>query len=140
MATNNAYRITITPGSGSPTTPPTTTPTTPPTTTPTTPPTTPPTGAGCSASVTLNQWNGGFVATVRVTAGSTPLNGWTTGLTLPSGTAVTSTWNATAQGTTGPVSFTNVAYNGAVPAGGYIEFGFQGTGTGPTATPTCTAG
>ncbi|MET0416203.1 MAG: cellulose-binding protein, partial [Actinoplanes sp.] len=49
-----------------PTTPPTTTPpTTPPTTgPPTTPPTTPPTGGGCSATVSVNQWTGGFVATV----------------------------------------------------------------------------
>src|SRR5689334_13171977 len=29
--------------------------------------------AGCSASVSLNAWNGGFVATVRVTAGSAPI-------------------------------------------------------------------
>ena len=33
--------------------------------------------AGCTASVSLNQWNGGFVATIRVTAGSAALNGWT---------------------------------------------------------------
>jgi hypothetical protein len=134
MATNNAYRITITPAGGS-----TTPPTTPSTTPPTSSPTTPPGGSGCGASVAVNQWNGGFVATVRVTAGSTPLNGWTAGLTLPSGAAVTSVWNATAAGSSGTVSFGNVAYNGSVPAGGYTEFGFQGTGTGPSATPTCSA-
>ncbi|MFI5898095.1 cellulose binding domain-containing protein [Actinoplanes sp. NPDC051513] len=134
MAANNAYRITITPGSGGPTTSPPTSPTTGPTTS-----STPPSGSGCSASVTLNQWNGGFVATARVTAGSAPLTGWTTGVTLPSGAAVTSTWNATASGSAGAVSFTNVGYNGTVPAGGYTEFGFQGTGTGPSGTPTCTA-
>ena len=35
-------------------------------------PTTPPpiTGGGCTASVSLNSWNGGYVANVRVTAGS----------------------------------------------------------------------
>jgi cellulose binding protein with CBM2 domain len=134
MATNNAYRITVTPAGGT-----TTPPTTPPTSPSTSPPTTPPGGSGCAAAVSVNQWNGGFVATVRVTAGSTPLNGWTAGLTLPSGAAVTSAWNATATGSSGAVSFTNVAYNGSVPAGGYTEFGFQGTGTGPSATPTCTA-
>ena len=130
MATNNAYRITITPGSGGPTTPPTTPPTT---------ATTPPAGSGCTASVTLNQWNGGFVATVRVMAGSAALTGWTVGVTLPSGAAVTNTWNATAAGSSGSVSFANVSYNGSVAAGGYTEFGFQGTGLGPSATPTCTA-
>ncbi|GIE97108.1 endo-1,4-beta-xylanase [Paractinoplanes rishiriensis] len=126
-----------------PTTPPTTGPTTPPTTQPTTPPTTgpttPPSGAGCSARVTLNQWGGGFVATVRVTAGSAPLSGWTVGVTLPSGAAVTNSWNTTATGSSGSVSFSNVGYNGSVAAGGATEFGFQGTGVGPSATPTCTA-
>ncbi|WP_084598600.1 cellulose binding domain-containing protein [Actinoplanes subtropicus] len=120
MATNNAYRITITPGSGSSTTPPTTT----------------PTGA-CSASLSVNSWNGGYVATVKVSAGADAVNGWTVGMTLPSGSAVTSTWNATESGTTGPVTFRNVSYNGQIPAGGSTEFGFQGTGAAPTGTPAC---
>ncbi|GLY07900.1 MULTISPECIES: PHB depolymerase family esterase [Actinoplanes] len=94
----------------------------------------PPTGA-CTATISLNSWTGGFVATVKVTAGSSALTGWTVGLTLPSGSAVTSTWNAVATGST----FRNATYNGQVPAGGSTEFGFQGTGTGPTATPTCQA-
>ena len=132
----NAGGSTTTP----PTTGPTTPPTTPPTPPPTTPPTTPPTGtAGCTASVSLNQWTGGFVATVTVTAGSSAINGWTAGLTLPSGAAVTNTWNATASGTSGSVSYTNVSYNGAIAAGHNTQFGFQGTGTGPSGTPTCTA-
>jgi len=130
---------TTTPPTTTPTTPPTTTPTTPPTTPPTTAPTTPPAGSGCGATVSLNQWTGGFVATIRVTAGSAALKGWTVALTLPGGAAVTNTWNATAGGSSGAVSFTNVSYNGSVAAGAYTEFGFQGTGTGPSGTPTCTA-
>ncbi|GIF05184.1 endo-1,4-beta-xylanase [Actinoplanes siamensis] len=98
-----------------------------------------PTGP-CTASVSLNSWNGGFVATVRVTAGSAPVNGWTVDVTLPSGSAVTSVWSAGNTGSSGAVSFRNVAYNGQIPAGGSTEFGFQGTGTGPSATPTCAAG
>jgi endo-1,4-beta-xylanase len=123
---------------GGTTTPPTTPSTTPPTT-PTTPATTPPTGSGCGATVSLNQWTGGFVATVRVTAGSAALNGWTVALTLPGGAAVTNTWNVTASGSSGAVSFTNVGYNGSVAAGAYTEFGFQGTGTGPSGALACTA-
>jgi endo-1,4-beta-xylanase len=95
-----------------------------------------PTGA-CSATVSLNSWTGGFVATVRVTAGSAAVNGWAVSLALPSGSAITNTWNATNSGTTGTVSFRNVSYNGQIAAGGYTEFGFQGTGAGPTATPAC---
>jgi endo-1,4-beta-xylanase len=120
--------------------PPTNTPptNTPPTDTP--PTSTPPAGgAGCTASVSLNSWNGGFVATVKVTAGSAALSGWTVGLTLPAGAAVTNAWSAQATGSSGSVSFANVAYNGSVPAGSGTEFGFQGTGAGPTGTPTCAA-
>jgi endo-1,4-beta-xylanase len=98
-----------------------------------------PSGA-CGATVSLNSWTGGYVATVRVTAGSAAVNGWTVRLSLPSGSALTSAWSATNTGTTGTVSFRNVSYNGQIPAGGYTEFGFQGTGAGPTTTPTCAAG
>lgn len=122
-----------------PTTPPTTPPSTPPTTPPSTPPTTPPTGAGCSASVTINQWTGGFTATVRVTAGSAPISGWTVTVTLPSGVSVTNAWNANRSGNTGTVQFTNVSYNGSLAPGQSTEFGFQGTGTGTGMTPTCAA-
>ncbi len=90
--------------------------------------------------MSLNSWNGGYVATIRVTAGSTAINGWTVGLSLPSGSALTSVWSATNTGTTGAISLHNVDYNRQIPVGGYTEFGFQGTGTGPGATPSCTVG
>jgi poly(3-hydroxybutyrate) depolymerase len=119
--------------------PPTSTPP-PPTTTPPPPTTTPPPGqGGCTAAVSLNSWTGGFVATVRVTAGSAAINGWNVAMTLPSGAAVTNTWNASASGSTGSVRFTNVSYNGRVNAGQTTEFGFQGTGSAAGMTPTCTA-
>ncbi|BCY12178.1 PHB depolymerase family esterase [Actinoplanes sp. L3-i22] len=98
----------------------------------------PPLPSGCTASISLNSWTGGYVATVSVTAGSSAISGWTVGTTLPSGSAVTNSWSATGSGTTGAVTFTNVSYNGSVAAGQKTEFGFQGTGTGP-ATATCTA-
>ncbi|WP_181445384.1 endo-1,4-beta-xylanase, partial [Micromonospora endophytica] len=117
-------------------------PTTPPpnpTTPPPNPTTPPPSGGGaCSASVSLNSWSGGFVATVRVTAGNAAIRGWTVRITLPGGTTVTGTWNAQASGSSGTVNFSNVSYNGQLSAGGSTEFGFQGTGTGPSGTPTCT--
>ncbi|MEU1753034.1 PHB depolymerase family esterase [Micromonospora matsumotoense] len=133
----------------SPTTPPpnpTTTPpnptTAPPTTPPnptTAPPTTPPATGGCSASVSLNSWTGGFVATVKVTAGSSGTRGWSVSVPLPGGTSVTGTWSATASGNSGTVRFTNVDYNGQLGAGQSTEFGFQGTGSAAGVTPTCTA-
>ncbi|WP_433650907.1 endo-1,4-beta-xylanase [Micromonospora zamorensis] len=123
-------------GPGIPTDPP---PTTPPPTDP--PPTTPPPGTpdGCSASVSVNSWTGGFVATVKVTAGAAGTNGWNVSVALPGGASVTNTWSATASGTTGTVRFTNVDYNGRLGAGQVTEFGFQGNGSASGLTPTCTA-
>ncbi|GAA1038891.1 hypothetical protein GCM10009557_56120 [Virgisporangium ochraceum] len=93
----------------------------------------PGTPGGCSASISLNQWNGGYVATVTVTAGSSTINGWT--VSIPQAANVTSTWSTTRSGT----SFSNVGYNGRVNAGQSTQFGFQGTGTGPSAASGCTA-
>ncbi|MGY0003021.1 cellulose binding domain-containing protein, partial [Micromonospora sp. I033] len=69
-----------------------------------------------------------------------PLNGWAVGLTLPAGASLVNTWNAQPSGTSGALTFRNVAYNGQVGAGGSTEFGFQGSGTAPSGAPTCTAG
>nr|WP_239559818.1 endo-1,4-beta-xylanase [Micromonospora luteifusca] len=126
------------------TNPPTTAPptTAPPTTAPptTAPPTTPPPGpGGCTATVTVNQWTGGFVANVRVTAGSSALNGWTVTIGLPSGATVTNAWSANRSGNTGTTNWTNVAYNGQVGAGQATEFGFQANGTAGSLSPTCAA-
>ncbi|MFD0970090.1 endo-1,4-beta-xylanase [Plantactinospora endophytica] len=136
-ATLSALNNGVTP-TNPPTTPPTGNPTNPPTTGP---PTNPPTQGpgGCSATVSLNSWNGGFVATVRVTAGSSGTNGWSVGMTLPSGASVTNAWSANRSGNSGAVTFTNVSYNGRIAAGQSTEFGFQGTGSGSGMSPTCSA-
>ncbi|MGC5377576.1 cellulose binding domain-containing protein [Micromonospora sp. DT68] len=128
-----------------PTTPPPTTPppTTPPPSTPppSDPPTTPPPtgGPACTAVYAVaDQWNGGFVANVTVTAGSAALSGWRVTLNLPSGASVSSLWNGVASGTSGTVTVTNQSYNGRLAAGQTATFGFQGTGNGSGATATCT--
>ncbi|WP_235518448.1 cellulose binding domain-containing protein [Cellulomonas sp. Leaf334] len=124
-----------------PTTPiPTPTPTSPtPTPTPTTTPTSPPVG-GCTATVAVNQWTGGFVASIRITAGSSPISRWNVGLTLPSGATITNAWNVTRSASTGPVQLTNVAWNGSLGAGQVTEVGFQATGSAGGLTPTCSVG
>jgi endo-1,4-beta-xylanase len=109
-----------------------------PSTPPSSPSGPPPGGAGCSATVSLNAWNGGFVATVRVTAGSSALNAWSVSIPLPSGTTVTNAWNSQASGASGTVRFANASWNGRVAAGQTTEFGFQGTGSAPNGSPTCT--
>jgi endo-1,4-beta-xylanase len=99
----------------------------------------PPAGGACSATVTTNQWQGGFVGTVRVTAGSAQVNGWTVTVTLPADATITSGWNANRSGNTGTVNFTNVNFNGSIAPGQSVEFGYQGTGTGTGATTSCAA-
>jgi cellulase/cellobiase CelA1 len=128
------------PTSPPPTSPPPTSPppTSPPPTSP--PPTSPPPStAGCSATVSVNAWTGGFVATIKVTAGSSEINSWNVGLTLPAGATITNAWNANRTGTTGAVQLSNVAYNGKIAAGQSTEFGFQATGSSGTMTPTCSS-
>nr|BFE70105.1 hypothetical protein GCM10020092_034060 [Actinoplanes digitatis] len=87
-----------------------------------------------------SQWNGGFVANVNVTAGTTALNGWRVTVALPSGTSITSAWNAVTSGTSGTVTLTNQSYNGRLAPGQATSFGFQGTGTGGGVTADCAGG
>ncbi|MCU7730694.1 cellulose-binding domain-containing protein [Actinoplanes sp. KI2] len=116
---------------------------TPPSTPPVTPSSTSPSPSGtpgCTAAYTVqNQWNGGFVAGVVVTAGSAALNGWRVTLALPGGATITSVWNAVNTGTSGTVTMANQSYNGQLAPGQTANFGFQGTGTGSGATATCSA-
>jgi hypothetical protein len=118
---------------GNPTTPPTT----PPTTGPTTPPTTPPGGtAACRVTYGTNVWNSGFTANVTVAnTGSSAINGWALAFTLPSGQAVTSSWNTALTGSSGAVTARNVGYNGNLAPGTSASFGFQGTYSGTFSNP-----
>ncbi|MFG1897625.1 cellulose binding domain-containing protein [Micromonospora zamorensis] len=127
------------------TTPPTTPPpTTPPPTTP--PPTTPPPTAEpgtCAATYrAVNSWPGGFQGEVTVAnPTAATLNGWTVGLTLAGGQAISSLWSGTNTGTTGSVTVRNAAYNGTLGANASTTFGFTATGDGatPPSNVTCTS-
>lgn len=100
----------------------------------------PPGTRTCAALLIVSSsWNGGFVATVKVTAGSTAISGWRVTLTLPAGTTVTNSWSGQFSGSSGTVQVTNMPYNGALAAGQSTEFGFQAAGTTTGGTVTCTA-
>ncbi|GAA3786424.1 hypothetical protein GCM10022226_00660 [Sphaerisporangium flaviroseum] len=120
------------------------TPTPSPSVTPSPSPTPTPTNGGpqgCSAAYSVqDQWAGGFVAAVNVTAVGSAINGWRVALTLPTGATITSLWNGISSGTSGNVTVTNQSYNGRLSAGQSAGFGFQANGTGAGATVTCTAG
>ncbi|MCC3765917.1 CotH kinase family protein [Glycomyces sp. TRM65418] len=101
----------------------------------------PPVGEGCAAEVdVVGEWGSGWQGSVRITAGSGAVNGWTVQWTWPSGQSLTSHWNArvTASGTA--VTATDMGWNGAIAAGQSREaWGF--VASGPAAAPkiTCTA-
>ncbi|WP_066582445.1 extracellular catalytic domain type 1 short-chain-length polyhydroxyalkanoate depolymerase [Cellulomonas timonensis] len=132
---------TTTPTTAPPTTaPPTTAPptTAPPTTAPPTPTST--TTGSCTVAYSVNQWNTGFTANVTVkNLTATPLNGWRLTWSFPSGQQVTQAWSSvtTQQGT--QVTAANAAWNAAVPAGGSVQFGFNGSHTGVNTAPTAFA-
>ncbi|MGW0787869.1 GH12 family glycosyl hydrolase domain-containing protein [Streptomyces sp. NPDC002911] len=91
----------------------------------------PGTPSGCRVSYTANTWSGGFTADVEVTnTGTTPVDGWELGFTLPPGQTVTQAWNATLTGVSGTVRAANAAFNGRIAAGGSQSFGFQGAYAG----------
>ncbi|GHJ11377.1 hypothetical protein TPA0907_57440 [Micromonospora humidisoli] len=123
-----------------PTTPPPTTPppTTPPPTTP--PPTTPPPGTACTATYrTIGSWSGGFQGEVTVTAGSTAVDGWTARWQLGGGQSISQVWNGTLSTSGTTVTVRNAAYNGTLAPGTSTTFGFLGTGTPTSPSPTCTS-
>jgi hypothetical protein len=92
--------------------------------------------AGCSVGYQLNQWDTGFTANLTVTTG-TPLTAWTLTWTFGGSQRITSAWSATATQPAGQpaVSVSNLSWNGAVPAGGSVQFGFQATYSGSNPVP-----
>jgi glycosyl hydrolase family 12/cellulose binding protein with CBM2 domain len=93
-------------------------------------------GAACKVAYATNVWNAGFTADVTVTnTGSSAINGWALGFTLPSGQTITNSWNATLSGTAGAITARNVSWNGTIAPGGTANFGFQANYGGGFATP-----
>ncbi|MBO3100407.1 DUF6055 domain-containing protein [Cellulomonas fengjieae] len=144
---------TPTPGPTSPTPAPSTAPTPAPTAPPDEPdlptvPSAPPTQGGveppepvpasaCSAAYTVtSHWSSEgqnwFQAQVVVTAGSSGVEGWAVGWTLPAGGQVTSVWNARLGTSGSAVTAENMSYNGSLRPGDTATFGFQGTAPGET--------
>ncbi|WP_339950471.1 Calx-beta domain-containing protein [uncultured Albimonas sp.] len=91
------------------------------------PPPPPPEDGGTVSYSVDNAWSGGFVATMAVSAGDAPLEGWT--VAFDAGFEIVNIWNArivSQEGTRYVLS--NLDYNADVPAGGTTGFGFQAAG------------
>ena len=96
-------------------------------------------GGACTAALkVISSWPGGYQAEVAVTAGSAPINGWTTTLALPGG-SVAHLWSGTVSGS-GPYTVRNAPWNGSLGASATTSYGFIGSGTVPAPGPlTCTS-
>ncbi|QFQ99843.1 endo-1,4-beta-xylanase [Streptomyces phaeolivaceus] len=102
----------------------------------------PPVPAGCSAAYSVpNQWNTGFTGNVTIScAAGSSLSSWRVTWTFGAGQQVGQAWNATCTQTGAAVSCANASWNGGVPSGGSVSFGFNGTWTGSNPLPTVTLG
>ena len=100
--------------------------------------TTPPPARTCAVSYRLSgQWPGGFQAHVNVrNTGTAPINGWVVRWTFASGQVVTEMWNGTSKQFRGTVDAVNAHYNAAIPPGGSVEIGFNGSAQRGNAAPT----
>jgi endo-1,4-beta-xylanase len=100
----------------------------------------PPTGA-CTASYSVtSQWNTGFTGQVKIACSGASLSSWKASWTFGAGQQVTQAWNATCTQSGAAVTCANASYNGSVPDGGSVTFGFNGSWSGSNPPPTVTLG
>jgi len=90
----------------------------------------------CKVTATTNAWSTGLTASLTVTnTGTTAINGWQLGFTLPSGQTITNGWGATYTPASGSVTATNATYNGAIAPNASVSIGYQANHGGNSAAP-----
>ncbi len=83
---------------------------------------------GCQVTYAVSsQWGGGFGANVTINNLGDPVNGWQLTWTFGAGQTITQLWNGTPSQSGSNVTVTNASYNGAIPTGGSVSFGFNGS-------------
>ncbi|MET7680096.1 endo-1,4-beta-xylanase [Streptomyces sp. NPDC005423] len=101
----------------------------------------PPTNGACTATYSVSsQWNTGFTGQVTIACSGASLSSWKANWTYGAGQRITQAWNATCTQSGAAVSCANASYNGSVPDGGSVTFGFNGTWSGGNSVPTVTLG
>lgn len=102
--------------------------------------TTPPTGA-CTATYSVtSQWSTGYTGQVRIACSGAALASWKANWTFGAGQRITQAWNADCTQSGTAVSCANAPYNGSVPDGGSVTFGFNGSWSGSNPVPVVTLG
>ncbi|MFF4263057.1 glycosyl hydrolase family 18 protein [Streptomyces virginiae] len=93
-----------------------------------------PAQAAASATATytkVSDWGSGFEGKwVVKNTGTTTLSSWTVEWDYPSGTSVTSAWDATVTGSGTHWTAKNLGWNGTLAPGATASFGFNGAGGG----------
>ncbi|MCZ0987440.1 endo-1,4-beta-xylanase [Streptomyces diastatochromogenes] len=100
----------------------------------------PPTGACTAAYSVTSQWNTGFTGQVTISCSGASLSSWKANWTFGAGQQITQAWNATCAQSGAAVSCANASYNGSVPDGGSVTFGFNASWSGSNPLPTVTLG
>jgi non-reducing end alpha-L-arabinofuranosidase len=91
---------------------------------------------GCQVSYAVTaQWPGGFGASVSITNLGDALSGWDLTWSFSAGQTISQLWNGSYTQSGAQVSVTNAAYNGSIPTGGSVSFGFNGNWTGSNPVP-----
>lgn len=105
----------------------------------TTPPPPPPL-VSCGVTYGVNDWGGGFTASLSIAnTGTAAISGWTLGFTFPGNQRITNGWNATWTQAVGSatVTATPASQNGLIAAGQSVTgLGFNAGYTGTNARPT----
>ncbi|MFI6660926.1 endo-1,4-beta-xylanase [Streptomyces sp. NPDC050523] len=100
----------------------------------------PPTGACTAAYRVTSQWDTGFTGQVKISCSGASLSSWKASWTFGAGQQITQAWNATCAQSGSAVSCANASYNGSVPDGSSVTFGFNGSWSGGNPVPAVTLG
>ncbi|MGW0711671.1 glycoside hydrolase family 6 protein [Streptomyces sp. NPDC002643] len=91
----------------------------------------------CTVDYTVqNQWSTGFTAAVTITNNSAAKTAWAVQWSYAGNQTVTNGWNARLTQSGTAVTAANETYNGSLPTGGSVSFGFNATYSGTNALPT----
>jgi arabinan endo-1,5-alpha-L-arabinosidase len=91
---------------------------------------------GCRVDYAIiNQWSGGFGASVTINNLGDPVNGWRLGWAFEAGQTITQLWNGTFTQAGAQVTVSDAGYNGTLASGGSTNVGFNGAWNGSNPVP-----
>jgi Cellulose binding domain/Fibronectin type III domain len=94
-------------------------------------------GGTCKIGYSVNDWGGGFTATIIITnTGTATLNSWTLKFTWPGNQMLTNGWAAAYTQSGAQMTATNLSYNGTIAPAGTTTIGFNASYTGSNSPPT----